>query len=552
MVVCFCCSDPLVVLIDTVKATYKNKKFYHSSTGPNIGRLQFIKLALIHKQRAIESIKQRSKFLRDSLHGLVEDIENKKESIKVEAIFNYGRADERKLILVEGAPGVGKTMLAKKLCIDWANGKCLKEYDLVILVTLRCYQDNSELDVKHIVSSYLGSNDIAIKAALAIVKCLGDKVLFIFEGWDELSPNLRKDFTFFVEVVKASKLPKASVMVTSRPTVTGMLQNYMDERRIEVLGFSPKQVEKFVQQHSEGDTTTMLLRHLKQFPNLRALAHIPLTLCIICKVAQLRDCGTLPQTLTELYKCYIYHVLYESHNRTGSISCVSSIEDLPSCSRRIFYNLCKLALKGFEDRQFVFKAEDLEEHKLELSEGFDGFGLLSTFQEKVVAGAGRDLLYQFRHLSIQEYMAAQEITGLLPAEQMSLVRKYRKDKQFQNIWKFLAGISQLQNEKLRDIIINETDPRSTIDQLFLLHCMYEANKSETSEAAAGRLDRKLTLDNMSLNTTDCLCLAHMITSAKGEWHIDLRACNIGEDGLEVLKTHIIANASPELKIVALQ
>ena len=42
-----------------------------------------------------------------------------------------------KLILVEGAPGVGKSTFAWKLCRKWSKGKILSQYKLVVLLRLR-------------------------------------------------------------------------------------------------------------------------------------------------------------------------------------------------------------------------------------------------------------------------------------------------------------------------------------------------------------------------------------------------------------------------------
>ena len=121
-----------------LKAFYKGSNFFMDT---NIGKVEFINLALVKKQNINEVDKLNDKFLQDSLHGLVDDIIRKKRRIKSHKhIFNYGIKGTRKIVLVEGSPGVGKTMLAKKLCRDWADGNILMEYEIVLLIPLRRFQ----------------------------------------------------------------------------------------------------------------------------------------------------------------------------------------------------------------------------------------------------------------------------------------------------------------------------------------------------------------------------------------------------------------------------
>ena len=115
------------------------------------------------------------------------------------------------------------------------------------------------------------------------------------------------------------------------------------------------------------------------------------------------------------------------------------------------------------------------------------------------------------------------------------------------MWKFLSGITELQNEELQKSIVSDTGSANQ-DQLFLLHCLFEAHNSEICHVAAEKLNHTLNLSNMTLNTTDCLSTAYTIASAGGEWKIDLRGCNIGADGMEVFKWNFMECSSSELKI----
>jgi len=543
---CTLTESPYKVLRKALEGTYKNQHFYRRAAGPNVGKIEFIRLALVKKQRVSEDEKKTNQFLKSTLHGLVDDIEKKKESIDLHEIFQYGRVP-RKLVLVEGTPGVGKTMLAMKLCEDWASGEALKEFDLVILVPLRRFQGESEITIEDLVRIYLGKGVIASQVSQELIRSGGEKVLLFLEGWDELPPNLRQEFTFFFDIIMANQLSHASVMVTSRPTVTAPLYDYMDERRIEVLGFSEEQKEQYVHTHVP-EKETVVLGHLKKFPNLNALAHIPLTLAIICNVVKETD--TLPPTLSKLYDRYICNTLFQNLKRQPmeefrTLLGIGSLKDLPGEAPAIIRKLCYLALKGFQEKSFVFYVKDLENVGLNPSGSFDGYGLLST--PITAATAGHQLLYQFRHLSVQEFLAALQIQELDNNNRIQLLREYRQDKQFQNVWKFLSGITELQNEELQKSIVSGTGSANR-DQLFLLHCLFEAHNPDICHVAAEKLNHTLNLNNMTLNTTDCLCTAYTVASAGGEWKIDLRGCNIGADGMEVFKWNFMECSSSKLKI----
>ena len=565
--------SPRDTLIETLKEVYCGKDWYRHASGSTPSTdLEYIRLALIKKAQLSKTERSTSRFLKDSLLGNVDDIERQKVSLKnVKEIFNYGRTSQRKKVLVEGKPGIGKTMLALHISAEWAKGKMLQEYDCVLLVPLRqfqrkvqtsksksvpAYQTQTELRMLDLVNIYL-KGEQGFRASEELSRSKGDKTLLILEGWDELPPELREEGSFFFRIVSGQLLPKASVLVTSRPSVSADLYPFMNERRIEVIGFSRKQIRQYIEKHVPLKKE-MVFKHLQKFPNIEKLAHIPMTLCTICKLITAGYMESLPSTLTELYDTYVRDILYTGLRKQARpefkhIKGISDLCKLPGESQQVLVSLTKLALQGLRNRKFVFEVDDLIEVGLQPEGTFDAYGLLSTFPCYV--GAGYDLLYQFGHLTIQEFLAAKAIEHLDRSQQMSILRDYRPEKEFQVVWKFLSGVTKLEDDELRHAIVSETKRRNNQDQLFLLHCVYEAHTARLCSTAATYLQRKLCLDNCTLNSTDCLCVAYIVAQAGGEWEVDLRGCHMGGEGLETLRSHLVEHqnsSAPPVKLLKLE
>ena len=531
--------SPLQVLAKTLRATYESPTLFKKAAGLD-AKPKFINLALIKKQNVNFADKEKDEFLKSTLHGSVNDIVKKKKDIQIQTIFAYDNEVVRKLVLVEGAPGVGKTMLALRICQMWARGELLnEEYDIVLLVTLRRFQRKFNVKLNDIVNISL-EDTISDKSTEALFRSTGKRVLIILEGWDELPPELREEGSFFFDIIEGNKLPNASVLVTSRPTVTADLYDYMDERHIEVLGFNSDQITEYVQTNGK-DKAENIIRHLEKFPNLKALAHIPLTLSIICLVASKEQ--VLPHTLTELYDQYICNTILKNVKKQPGLKLKSlveltSLDELPDEIKAVIQSLSTLALNGFKEKKFFYSLDDLQEVGLTAHANKSCYGLLNIPLNSSVVKF--ENVFQFNHLSTQKFLAAFKIKELECGDRIFLLRQFRKDKQFQDIWKFFSGITRLEDKDFSELALSETG-KATKDQLFILHCLYEANDQVISRDAAKNMSYVLNLNNIFLNLSDCLCVAHMITSAGGEWSVDLRACNIGEEGLRIISTSLLSH-----------
>ena len=180
---------------------------------PHVKSKKYINLALIQKEDITKP--EADQFMRDTIRGNIDDIKKSKRTIEIGEIAQLPDGSQLKCILVEGAPGVGKSTFAWKLCHKWGKGKLLQQYQLVVLLRLR---DKSVRAVRNISDLFRYHRHHIQQAAVEEIQDKGGKgVLLLFEGYDELPEELRSESSVFLDVTTGRELPEATVLVTSRP-----------------------------------------------------------------------------------------------------------------------------------------------------------------------------------------------------------------------------------------------------------------------------------------------------------------------------------------------
>ena len=103
-----------------------------------------------------------------------------------------------KFILIEGAPGIGKTVLAKKIAYLWATKNLLNDVKVLFLLFLRDPKLQAikmpEQLIQHLSRIHLDKKQLKI----CIKQIMEVKVGIIVDGYDEYPIKLRKNHSLLI------------------------------------------------------------------------------------------------------------------------------------------------------------------------------------------------------------------------------------------------------------------------------------------------------------------------------------------------------------------
>ena len=439
-----------------LKALYKKGKpdpKWSCTTTPS---KVYVDLAVVKKKICSDS------FSKSTIRGTADDIFHHKEPLSLEELcrIEYGDA-----ILIEGAPGIGKSMLAFEICSRWVKGEALKKYPLLLLLRLReSYIQKCEI-VKDLLGCFLKEQSWKEKAVEDIIDKSGEGLVVILEGFDELPEDLTRPDSVFLKI--SEELPLASLIYTSRPSAKHSLKQEISfSRHVEVIGFTDKSINQYIQLFFENNPEYIatLNQHLDESRKVRDCLYIPVHLVIICSILQqyIMNKEQVPLkgivTSTKLYEAMIKMLLYRHMKSQNPGQLVSiDLHHLPDSYQEDFSSLCEMAYNGFRKRA--------TELLFYLDSDIETFGMMQK-EVQVCQGTGDVIAYSFLHPTIQEFLAAYYISQMPRDKIEGIFNRLKNVMKFSTMLCFLSGLTEFQS------ITPSVD-----DHLFsmtLFRCLYES------------------------------------------------------------------------------
>jgi hypothetical protein len=466
-------SSPMKVYKSYLKAKYLERKMPHYGKWPDLPTKKFINMSVIEKEKPT---KDDSKAL---TYGNIDAVKRKSDI----AFKDIAKPTEDgvlpKFVLVEGAPGVGKTTFAWEACRKWAEGEILEEFDLVILVRLR---DRSVRSAKCLGDLIQYPHDAKIQSEIVseVYKRGGKDVLLLFEGYDELPASLRQHGSLFTNIIQSGyEFDEGTVLVTSRHWASEPFLFNAGARsvsqHIEILGFTTKNIEDYISSmlHDEHALLQDMKEYLELCPHIQSMMYIPLNCAIVLEVYKTskKHNTLIPKTTTELYSSLIRSLLLrhicdlpEYQNKVFRID----LKNLPACVRTHFSIIAELAYKAIFDKdQQIIISED------EIPSDFNSLGLMQSSMELYV-DVGAMKSYNFLHLTIQEFLAAHHMSTLPIQQQVDFYCHAHAGKM---VITFLAGLSPFSFEKFLTDFFHTPH---MINLLLNIRLLFEARLQPTS------------------------------------------------------------------------
>ena len=428
-----------------------NSEQHTVAIGPlnSVEKLLPFKLARITKEK-VSADEFTKRYLRGDMDdvGLLGTEFYKKYPIKFQEVGKLSSHHQQKLVLIEGAPGVGKTTFSWEFCRKWGKGEILQDRSFLLLLPL-C--DNNLKEAKTLSDLFYHPNSELRQAVVQeVTSDQGQGVAIWLEAWDEIDHNPREKDSVFLDLIQGRILPHATVFVTSRPWASEHLRDNYQHRitqHVEILTSAKDQIEHYISKvEADAHSSSFVANftdYLSSNPVIRAAMYTPVTAKMAAEVFTWnRHTESPPPTsMTELFTAFTLKTLVD-HLSTHPMYHkqqlnVTTFSDLPADVYKQFQDLCRIAYKGILNRQqLVFSMTHLPT-------GFAALGLMQEVPELYCEG--KAFSYHFIHLTLQEYLAAIHITQLPADDQARLVREHLDSDYLIHTIRFLAGLKKLAN-----------------------------------------------------------------------------------------------------------
>ena len=471
--------------------------------------------------------------------------------------------DKPQTILIEGAPGIGKTILLKHIAFSWAEQGMLEIYELVLLVHLRDptvqKMSNPEQLFQYFCKPF-GSkaSSVAVTCSLYFLGNNGKTLTLLLDGYDELPKEVR-DNSLIADILNRQVLPDCGLVVSSRPHASVLLRKQAI-LRVDILGFTEQQRKHYIE-HSLNDQSQIkqLTTYLEQHIIISSLCYVPFNIVLLLFLY--KQGVTLPNNATQLYNIFICLTIRRHLTKHGITTKqpITDINNLPEPYGQFIQQLSKLCLHAINNNQLIFTLDQIKQWcpQVESIPGaLNAFGLLQAIEH--VSIFQTTTTFNFLHLSVQEFLAANHVTTLTPDEEFAILNEYFWTDSHINLFTIYLTLTKGQRSSFRKFLSVGDDTIAIHTKFFddRLKCiqLYRCfNEASGDDHVCRTIERKFSngIINFSfttLSTNDIENIATLLScSSIKQWKmLDLIGCHIRDAGLHIIHRTITSSLASSI------
>ena len=224
------------------------------------------------------------------------------ESVKLAELLS------KRITLIIGVAGIGKSVLAKQIAFKWANNdELFTQFSHCVLIECRKLTAIEDLD-KFLADEYFIDGG----------KLESKDILFVIDGLDEIE-NLQHELQIpnsnVHKLLHSNKFCHSKFILTGRPHVQGILRREV-RQTFEVFGLSEQSIDDYIKMFAEDDNEKLAKINATRdsSANIQSTLRIPQYLNTLCCVS-LMTAGQAIKSVTELYIWLLYIFLNEHVNK---------------------------------------------------------------------------------------------------------------------------------------------------------------------------------------------------------------------------------------------
>ena len=336
------------------------------------------------------------------------------------------KCSDPQFILIEGLPGIGKSLLLQEISCRWSNGKLLPKFNLVLFVQLRDPSLQGISTISKLLQNLCCKGDEEANSTVTLCNDYlnengGKDLLFLFDGYDEFPESLRKD-SLIASILKRNVLPLCGLIVSSRPHASVGLRQQATIK-VNILGFADKGRKAYIEESLKGQPEKIkeLIEYLDNHLTINGLCFTPFNMIVLlhlCKVG-----CPFPSSPVELFNHFILSSIRQNLSKAGH-SLDDTIEDLSELPKQygaIIDKLAELSYSALNDNKLIFTVDEINSACPGIASIPNGFGLLQAVQHFIPTG--KTMTFNFVHFSIQEYLAAYHVAQLPQQKQKTVLQE---------------------------------------------------------------------------------------------------------------------------------